>query len=77
MAVTNEQRKALEAVAAKAVEIAALIHQEWGNAAPDGGLQTRVNRGMPKHGPDRALQNIDRLLGNVIQAIRRYLPAVA
>jgi hypothetical protein len=73
MTITNEQREALEAVAAKAVEVAALIHQDWGSAAPDGGLQTRVNRDMPKHGPDHARLKVEHALGAVVNAINGYL----
>lgn len=63
----------LRAFAEDAAKLAQKIHQDWGSAVGPGGLQSRVNVDMPKHGPDHALLNIERQLGGVINAIEAYL----
>jgi hypothetical protein len=71
MPVKHEQE--LTDFAEAAAKLAKRIHQEWGSGAPAGGFQTRVNVEMPKRGPDHALQNIERQLGDVINAIEAYM----
>ncbi len=71
LSVDHEEK--LREMAQRAAELAKLIHQEWGSAAPGGGLQTRVNVDMPKHGPDKELLRVEGLLGDVIKAIDTYL----
>jgi hypothetical protein len=67
-----EHEKELRDFAHRAAKLAELIRQDWGSAT-DGGLQVRVNVDMPKHGPDHALLNVERLLGGVVAAIDDYL----
>jgi hypothetical protein len=68
-----EHEKELRDFARRAEKLAEQIHQDWGSAAPEGGMQTRVNIDMPKHGPDLVLQNVEIALGNVVGAIEAYL----
>jgi hypothetical protein len=69
-----EHEQDLREFAHEAAKLAELIHQDWGSAAaPGGGFQVRVNRDMPKHGPDRELLNVEHLLGGVIKAIDDFL----
>ena len=69
----KEHEKELRDLAQRAAKLAELIHQDWGSAVGPGGLQVRVNRDMPKHGPDHALLNVEHLLGNVVGAIEADL----
>lgn len=66
-------QKELQDFAEDAAQLAQKIHQDWGSAVGSGGFQVRVNRDMPKHGPDHALLNVEYLLGSVIKAIDNYL----
>jgi hypothetical protein len=69
-----EHEKKLREFAQRSAKLAEQIRQDWGSAtAPGGGFQVRVNRDMPKHGPDPDLQNVERALGNVVGAIEAYL----
>jgi hypothetical protein len=65
--------KELRDLAEHARKVAEQVRQDWGSAAPGGGIQVRVNRDMPSHGPDPDLQNVERALGNVVAAIEAYL----
>jgi hypothetical protein len=69
----KEHEKELRDLAEHARRVAEQVRQDWGSAVGPGGLQVRVNRDMPKHGPDHALLNIEHLLGNVVGAIEAYL----
>jgi hypothetical protein len=69
----KEHEKELRDLADHARKVAEQLHQDWGSGAPGGGFQERVNRDMPKHGPDRVLLNVELLLGGVIKAIDDYL----
>jgi hypothetical protein len=68
----KHEKELLEFVDA-AEKLAQKIHEEWGSAVGPGGFQVRVNRDMPKQGPDIKLQNVERLLGSVVAAIDDYL----
>jgi hypothetical protein len=68
----KEHEKELHEFAQQAERLAEQIHQDWGSAV-EGGMQVRVNRDMPQHGPDRELLNVEHLLGSVIKAIEAYL----
>jgi hypothetical protein len=67
-----KHEKELRDFADEATKLAELIHQDWGSGAPEGGVQTRVNVDMPKHGPDHALLEVERALGSVVAAISEY-----
>jgi hypothetical protein len=72
MTVTNEQRKALKAVAAQATEAAELIRQR--DQAPiDHPFRDPPRRELRPYGPDQALQDIERQLKRVASAIDYYL----
>jgi hypothetical protein len=68
----KEHEKELRDLAQRAAKLAELIHQDWGSAV-EGGVQVRVNREMPKHGPEHALLNVEHALGNVAGVIEAYL----
>lgn len=68
-----KHEKELRDFADKAAKLAELIQQEWGSGAPAGGVQTRVNVDIPKHGPDLALQNVEGQIRSVVAAIDNYL----
>ncbi len=69
----EQHNQELREFAHEAAKLAEQIHQDWGSAVGPGGFQVRVNRDMPKHGPDPDLQKIEHLLGGVIKAIDDYL----
>jgi hypothetical protein len=71
MSVKHE--KALREFAHEAAKLSEQIHQDWGSAVGPGGFQARVNRDMPKQGPDMKLQHAEHQLGAVINAIEAYL----
>jgi len=72
MPVTNDQRKALEAVAARATEVAELIRQR--DQAPiDHPFSDPPRRDLRPHGPDKPLQAIEARLRAVAKDIGFYL----
>lgn len=71
MPVTNEQRKALAAVASQADKVAELIRQR--DQAPIGSFNDPPRTTLRPHGPDIDLQRIEGLLRAAAQAIGSYL----
>jgi hypothetical protein len=72
MTVTNEQRRALKAVAAKAAKVAELICQR--DQAPiDHPFSDPPRMDLRPHGPDKSLQAIEAQLKAVAKDIDFYL----
>lgn len=70
---SKKHEKELREFADNAATLAQQIRQDWGSAVGSGGMQVRVNRDMPTHGPNHALLNVERQLGGVVSAIEAYL----